>query len=277
MARAPFFLYVPPTCYASPNVYLHAECLLLMPCIRTAVIPAAGLGRRLRPLTDSRPKCLVEVDGVPLLERTIHALEQNGFERLVLITGYRAEDIRKFIACHNTSLQVETVHSARYDVTNNIYSLWQARTCVDEAFVLIESDLIFEPSALAPFTQPNRIALEAFDPMLHSGSTVVLGNENRATHMYVEEAPPHNETLYKTVNIYSFSASTWSKIRTIIARRIDNGRVNCYHEAALAELVDARAVSMEAVDFSDMWWDEIDTPEDLDRVKHELQQAFSGS
>ena len=65
--------------------------------VRTALLLAAGLGSRLGPLTDALPKCLVSVSGVPILERLVRSLDSHGIERLVIVTGYRAEMIRDYL------------------------------------------------------------------------------------------------------------------------------------------------------------------------------------
>ena len=64
------------------------------------VILAAGMAKRLRPLTDTKPKCLLEVGGKTLLERTVSAMQQAGVTEFVVVTGYRADQIREFLTTH---------------------------------------------------------------------------------------------------------------------------------------------------------------------------------
>lgn len=104
-----------------------------------AVILAAGEGRRLRPHTESRPKCLVPLGGRPLLERQLIALEACGITETTICTGYRAEALETYGG--------ERRHNPRYAETNMVASLMAARDRLDgSADVLIAySDIVYEP------------------------------------------------------------------------------------------------------------------------------------
>jgi hypothetical protein len=148
--------------------------------VRTAVLLAAGLGSRLAPLTDAVPKCLVAVSGVPILERLVRALDIHGFRRLIIVTGYKAETIRGYLGERFGGIAVEYVLSPCFETTNNIYSLWLARRLIDEPFLLVESDVVFDEQLLAPLLEPGRIAVSRQLPWM-GGTTVTLddgGNVN---------------------------------------------------------------------------------------------------
>ena len=95
--------------------------------VRTALLLAAGPGCRLAPMTDALPKCLVSVGGVPILERLVRALDTHGFDRLVIVTGYRAETIRDYLGERFGGIAIEYILSPLFETTNNTYSLWLAR------------------------------------------------------------------------------------------------------------------------------------------------------
>ena len=96
------------------------------------VILAAGMAKRLRPLTDTKPKCLLEVGGRTLLERTVRAMQQAGISEFVVVTGYRANQIVDFLTplAHRNGdggeVSFHFLHNADYEHNNNIYSLWMA-------------------------------------------------------------------------------------------------------------------------------------------------------
>lgn len=112
-----------------------------------ALILAAGVASRLRPLTDHTPKCLLEVGGKCLLERAIDGLVQNGIRDVVIVTGYLQNQIEAFVTGRFPDLNVEYIHNERYAETNNIYSLWLAKEKVlTHSVLLLDSDIVFDPA-----------------------------------------------------------------------------------------------------------------------------------
>ena len=97
-----------------------------------AVILAAGMASRLRPLTEHTPKCLLKIGERSLLERSMDAIIAGGISDFVIVTGYLHEQIEQFVTSHYAdSIKVRFIHNEVYDSTNNIYSLWLARPAVD--------------------------------------------------------------------------------------------------------------------------------------------------
>ena len=106
----------------------------------------AGIASRLRPLTDTTPKCLLKVGERCLLQRAFDALLQNGFREFVIVTGYRQQQIVNFLEAHYPALEVTFIYNEKYASTNNIYSLWLTRPYVDkEDILLLDSDILFDP------------------------------------------------------------------------------------------------------------------------------------
>ena len=127
--------------------------------ITTVVLLAAGTGSRLRPLTDDVPKCLVEVNGQPILKHLLDAFRSQGIIKVIIATGYLEHRIREYCSVNASDLEIEYVFNADYQTTNNIYSLWLARQVIDDAFILVESDLVFDPEMLGEMVYPCRIAV----------------------------------------------------------------------------------------------------------------------
>lgn len=116
-----------------------------------AIILAAGMASRLRPLTLNTPKCLLNVGERPLLQRSMDAIIQSGVKDFVIVTGYLHEMIEDFVTKHyGDTINVKFIHNDVYDSTNNIYSLWLARPEADgEDFLLLDSDLLYDPQIVA--------------------------------------------------------------------------------------------------------------------------------
>ena len=130
------------------------------------VILAAGMAKRLRPLTDTKPKCLLEVGGRTLLERTVRAMQQAGISEFVVVTGYRANQIVDFLTplAHRNGdggeVSFHFLHNADYEHNNNIYSLWMAGEYVrGKEFLLMDSDILCDPAAVVRIAQEPESAL----------------------------------------------------------------------------------------------------------------------
>jgi L-glutamine-phosphate cytidylyltransferase len=247
--------------------------------LKEAVLLAAGLGNRLRPFTDATPKCLVPAGGVPLLGHLFKSLHENGFTRLIIVTGYEAEQIRGWVESTLRSekfdLDVVFVHNAHYATTNNIYSLWQVIPHQQEGFVLLESDLIFESSALMALKMPNRMALDWFNPAIQSGTTATVDSRGQVSDMFVREEPPSGLPLYKTVNMTSFSTQTWQQLAARIDDLVKNGVTDTFYELAIRDLIRSGEAAFDIADYSQFWWDEVDTTTDLSRVNSYLGTSQS--
>ncbi len=230
--------------------------------IRSALLLAAGTGSRLQPLTEDSPKCLTEVNKTTILERLIRGLQAWEFERLVVVVGHLDSCVREYLDSLASGLTIEYVRSDKYLTTNNIYSLWEARHAIQEPFLLLECDLIFDDVLLGKMLVPDRIAVSRNLPWMN-GTTVSIDPSRRVTRFHMGGDQPPEELTHKTVNMYSFSRPSWQSVIRQLEQHISAGRVNGYYETVFAEMVADEDLSFEAVFFDNRRWYEIDTLEDL--------------
>ena len=111
-----------------------------------AIILAAGMGTRMRPLTDDRPKCMVVVGGTPIIERQIRYLHEAGIRDITLVSGYKAEALEPL----REKYGVDIVFNDRFDTCNNIYSLYLVRDRMSDTFVVEGDVFMTENPFLAP-------------------------------------------------------------------------------------------------------------------------------
>jgi choline kinase len=239
--------------------------------LTTALLLAAGTGSRLQPLTLDAPKCLTEVGGKPILGRLVDNLRSQGIKRLVVVTGYLDHCVREFLQKNAADMQVEYVFNPVYQTTNNVYSLWLAQKAIQEPFVLIESDLVFEKSLLKDMLIPDKIAISHILPWMN-GTTVELNAQEGVTAFHVKP-DVNDKPRYKTVNIYSLSLQSWHKIIAQLDRYVDGERVDEYYEAVFADMVADGTLNFDAVFFEKDKWYEVDTVADL----HQAQLIFPRS
>jgi choline kinase len=218
------------------------------------------------------------VGGIPILKRLVDNLCALGVNRLVVVVGHLKEQIREYLQLHATDMVVDYVFNPDYSTTNNIYSLWLARKQIREPFVMVESDLVFEPHMLKGLLKPDRMAISRMLPWMN-GTTVEICSDERITAFRMsrtilkERKELDKAKQYKTVNLYSFSMDSWYKIDECLTRFVEKGMLGEYYEAAFAELVGEGKLSFKAVFFNEDLWYEIDTLKDLG----EAEKLFSGS
>jgi choline kinase len=238
-------------------------------CVTTALLLAAGTGSRLYPSTQDAPKCLTIVNGRSILERLVSSLNQHGFKRLIVVTGYMREHIRDFLGDRVGGVEIDYIFSPLYDRTNNIYSLWMARKAVNESFLLLESDLVFDTSLLETMLAPDRIAVAKMQPWMN-GTCVTIDKYNRVKAFLANNEDSFGETKHKTVNIYSISLSSWQRIAKRLDRHISDGKVHNYYESVFAEMISDGTLSFDSISFDSKPWYEIDTIEDLAKAEQLL-------
>lgn len=176
-----------------------------------AIILAAGMGRRLKDLTAENTKCMVKVNGVTLIERMLRQLEKLHLSKIVIVVGYKGENLMHYISTLNIQTPIIYVDNPIYDRTNNIYSLFLAREYLRrEDTLLLESDLIFEDEVLTTLLEDSRPTLALVDKYESwmSGTCLKLTDDDKIKSFIPGKQLNFEERgeYYKTVNIYKFSS-----------------------------------------------------------------------
>jgi len=240
-----------------------------------AVILAAGVGRRLRPLTDTVPKCFVEVGGKPLLLHQLDVLVSCGIKKIVLVVGYRRELVEKRIGKCYRGVPLEYVVNDDYSTTNNIYSLWLAKDhLLEDDVVLLECDVIFDRELLIRLLEQDRDAVVLVDRFqLGMDGTVVDVDKDgvvRRIHTRSEQSSRFDfSEVYKTVNVYKFSKRFLANVFVpSLDLYVKNRGVTSYYELVLAILVYIGSPRITALSAEGLRWYEIDDQNDLERAEY---------
>ncbi len=234
-----------------------------------AIILAAGMGKRLKELTSNATKCMVEVNGVTMIERALSQLDALKLNRIVIVVGYEGQKLIDYISSLGVHTQIEYVSNDVYYKTNNIYSLYLAKDyLVQDDTILLESDLIFEDAVLKRLLDnpyPSLALVAKFESWM-DGTVVTLDEEDNIKSFlgkkdFVFEDIPN---YYKTVNIYKFSkefsSSHYVPFLEAYCKALGN---NEYYEQVLKviTLLDKPEIKAERLDHEA--WYEIDDVQDL--------------
>lgn len=235
-----------------------------------AIILAAGMGKRLGEYTKNNTKCMVPVNGVPLIDRVLNQLSSLKLSRVVIVVGYEGQKLIDYIGNEYNGLKIEYIFNNIYDKTNNIYSLALAKDKMQEDdTLLLESDLIFDDrlfSLVVDNPCPNLALVAKYEAWM-DGTMVQIDDERNIVNFVPKEAFRHEQadSYYKTVNIYKlskeFSANRYVPFLEAYMKAIGN---NEYYENVLRILSFLDCKNLKALPITDEKWYEIDDKQDLD-------------
>lgn len=235
-----------------------------------AIILAAGMGKRLKELTQNNTKCMVKVNGVSLIDRLLHQLERQRLSRIVIVVGYEGQKLIDYIATLGISTPIVYINNPIYDKTNNIYSLALAKDYLcSEDTLLFESDLIVEDAAIDALVQDPRETLALVDKYESwmDGTCVKLAEDDSIESFVPGKAFDFREKdeYYKTVNIYKFSRhfSQTHYVPFLDAYCKALGE-NEYYEQVLRVITMLDEPEIKGKRLDGQLWYEIDDEQDLD-------------
>ena len=235
-----------------------------------AIILAAGMGKRLGEYTRNNTKCMVPVNGTPLIDRMLNQLSRLNLNRVVIVVGYEGKKLMEYVGEERNGLRIEYIENSVYDRTNNIYSLALAKEKMQEDdTLLLESDLIFEDNMLSlllenPF--PNLALVAKYETWM-DGTMVCIDKDCNIVNFVTKAAfnYHHIDQYYKTVNIYKFSR-TFSRDKYIPFLEAYTKAVgkNEYYENVLRIITFLNSEELKALPVGHRKWYEIDDKQDLD-------------
>ncbi len=235
-----------------------------------AIILAAGMGKRLKELTQENTKCMVKVNGVTLIDRMLHQLEKKHLSRIVIVIGYEGKKLVDYIDSLGIMTPIVFIDNPIYSSTNNIYSLSLAKDWLrKEDTLLFESDIIFEDAVLDALVDDPRDTLALVDKYeaWMDGTCMKLNKDDSIEAFVPGKSFRFNEInqYYKTVNIYKFSKhfSETYYVPFLDAYQRALGE-NEYYEQVLRVITMLESPEIKAKRLNGQLWYEIDDIQDLD-------------
>jgi choline kinase len=238
------------------------------------VILAAGMAKRLRPLTDEKPKCLLEVGGKTLLQRTVDAMISAGIKEFVVVTGYRENMIREFLTARYPQYTINFIDNPDYEHNNNIFSLWLTMEKLHGTEVLLmDSDILCDPEAVRRVARKTVPALAMQQHELgEEEMKIVVDAEGRITEISKTCSP--KDAIGESVGIEKmteeYTEAIYQELRKMI---LDEGLIDIFYERAFERLI-PQGHTFEVVDTTDLFSYELDTPEDLEKASAALPKEL---
>jgi choline kinase len=232
------------------------------------------MAKRLRPLTDEKPKCLLEVGGKTLLQRTVDAMISAGVKEFVVVTGYRAEMIREFLTVNYQLSIINYIDNVDFEHNNNIFSLWLAMQKLHgQEVLLMDSDILCDPEAVRRVARKTNPALAMQQHELgEEEMKIVVDEAGRITEISKTCSPA--DAIGESVGIEkmtpAYTEAIYQELRKMI---LDEGQIDIFYERAFERLI-PQGHTFEVVDTTDLFSYELDTPEDLEKASAALPKEL---
>jgi len=235
------------------------------------IILAAGMGNRLKPITNNVPKVMVKVAGKEIILHQLDLLSKlDNVTEIIIVVGYRKNQIKSLIGQFYKGIKITYVDNDDYAQTNNIYSLFLALKKIKEDVLLVEGDVIFKPDLLGEITKHKKdlIFVEKFKPYM-DGGVIEIDNKTKLVKKLIPKRDQDENfefnKYYKTVNIYYFTHHFIEKFyKPALKLYINSYGKKDYYELIIGSLVYLNLCHLYAHIISkELQWFEIDDSIDL--------------
>lgn len=238
--------------------------------VKDIVILAAGVGSRLRPLTDDVPKTMVKVNGEAIIERLLKQIDaiDSVTTNIKIASGYKSQILKDFVNSLELKTNIEFIENKDYNTTNNMYSLYLALSAINEKndLVIINADCFYDKEIVEEIVKcsGNYIAIDK--GIFNEESMKIKANDsNRIIGM--SKTLEDNEYTFVSIDIYAFDSRNRDKIFQIASNIINSGELNSWTEVAIDLLSKDESSNLKYLDMTGKKWMEIDNHDDLRKAE----------
>ncbi len=236
-----------------------------------ALILAAGMAERLRPITNSHPKCLVEINGKTFIERMINNILYCGITDINVITGFEVDKVKSYLKNRFPDHRFNFYHNSRYYETNNCYSLWLGKHLIHDDFLLFDADIIFDYRIIKMLIDSEHkdcLALRVTNNLGEEEIKVRLDHNNRV--LEISKVVDLKLAVGESIGIEKFSMDCANKLFNKLEENIlKKGLVNDFYEKTFEDIIKEGA-NIYAVNLGELKCAEVDFVEDIHHVEKDI-------
>jgi len=231
-----------------------------------AIILAAGMGRRLKPLTDNLPKAFISIGGKPIINRSLDCLSFSGIKTVIIVTGFMETFFKKKLGKLYNDMNIIYTSNKEYESTGSMYSLSLTEGLVDDDIILLESDLLYERRALNELINHNSPNVILTSTIRQTGDEVyIYYDENGYLNKLGKNIDSRN-ALGELVGINKISLPFLEKLYMISKADYRNCEKEYHYEERIYKL--SREIPVKCHMIKDLIWTEIDNYYDLERARN---------
>ena len=242
-----------------------------------AIILAAGMGSRIRPLTDNCPKPLLLINDKTILEMMISNINYCGIDEIVFITGYLENQIKDYVRKNFSNVVAHFITNDRYAETNTGFSLLLARECVqNDDFIKFDADVVFEKEILVKLIEcpdKNVLCIDKNIKIEAEEIKVIIDSNNKI--LEASKTVDPEKAVGESIGIEKIENKTAQILFQELEEMMKNKKNHQhYYEAAYERLIE-KGESFNALDITGLKWVEIDTKEDYNLAQTMLKSQIT--
>lgn len=228
------------------------------------VILAAGVGSRLRPMTNDKPKCLVKTANKEILQYQLDSYIKAGISEIFIVIGYEGQAIKEYCK-HIKDIKINIIENNDYEDTNNMYSLYLVKEYVKgKKFILNNADLSISPDLVSLLVKDERENLVAVDFGLYNDESMKVSVNNKNNIIDISKKVTEDVSLGCSIDFYKFSSGSSDIFFNEIEKIIEGDKnLKDWTEVAMQKLFISQKLEFQALDIQDTLWVEIDNYDDL--------------
>jgi choline kinase len=244
-----------------------------------AIVLSAGQGRRLLPLTAEYPKCLLPVDGdVTLLSRQLELLARGGIQRAAIVVGFGAEHVERHLAVRPVpGLAVEMLYNPFFETSDNLATCWLARAAMQDDFLLLNGDTLFEPAVLERVLEapPAPVTVSVDRKAVYDDDDMKVSLDASGRLLAIGKSLPPASVGAESIGLLAFRDSGPKHfVDALDAAVRAPGALRRWYLSVVDEL--SGRIAVESCSIQGLWWQEVDAPEDLEKVRAAYEGPLTG-
>ena len=227
-----------------------------------AIILAAGRGTRLYPYTHDKPKCLLDIGNISILEHQINLIRDCGINEVVIVVGFGFERVEDFLRSYDgLGMRINTLYNPFYQSTNSLVSLWIARSEFDEDLVVMNGDDVYEIGVLdkALSVMDEKICLPIKKrPRYEREDMKVIVDDSRITK--ISKDISNSETSAESVGIRVFRDTGVELLKRAVEEEMRNpGAEGKWYISSIHRLIN-KGYEIKPLDIGELYWMDVDCP-----------------
>ncbi len=233
-----------------------------------AIILAAGVGKRLWPVTQHKPKCLIEIGGQTLLSRYLEVLASVKIKDVTIVVGYKQEMIRAAVGTQYKGVSITYLVNEEFH-RGSISSLWIARSAFSDDVVIMDADVLFHREILRRLVQsPFTNCLLMDDTVKQTGEECMVVVQGGRVVALSKKMPERYDVAGEGVGFLKVRRADTAHVIGSLKQYVDQGRWEMEYEDGLLQYFQDVKVGHEKI--GGLPWTEIDFPEDITRAEREI-------